>query len=253
MAVALISDIHANIEALEAVFAHIDAQPEIEEVYCLGDVVGYGPDPEPCIDLLRRRCRLTLMGNHDFALLNAAVGFNRIAAGAITCTRTRMEPGVFSLPEKQDRWDWLRELPERARLGEDLLVHASPRDNFLEYILPDDPVYDREKIASVFGMIDRHVYIGHTHRPGVITEEPAFYAPEEVEMEYAFPQDGKLIINVSSVGQPRDRDPRACYATVTGEGVRWHRVEYDVEAVVRKVEAVDCLDDRCGTRLREGK
>lgn len=253
MKTALISDIHGNHEALKAVMDHIDAQGDVQTIYCLGDVVGYGPDPEPCIDLLRERCKLTLMGNHDYALLNAAVGFNHIAAQAITCIRERMEPGIFSMPKKQDRWDWLRDLPERYEFGPDLLVHASPRDNLFEYILPDDPSYDPDKLASVFGMIRRHVYVGHTHRPGVFTEEPRFLSPEEVGMEYGFREGEQLIINVSSVGQPRDRDPRACYATVTEDGVVFHRVEYDIEEVVRKVEATDCLDNRCGTRLRDGR
>jgi len=251
--IALISDIHGNLDALQAVFRHIDDQGDVEAVHCLGDVVGYGPEPEGCIDLLRERCDATLMGNHDFALINAAVGFNRIAAEAITCIRERMEPGIFSLPRKQERWDWLRDLPERRQLGDDLLVHASPRDNIFEYILPDDPRHDPEKIFAIFEMIDRNVYVGHTHRPGIITEEPRFYEPADVDMRYAFEPGEKLIINVSSVGQPRDRDPRACYATLTDREVVFHRVEYDVEATVRKVEAIECLDPRCGTRLREGK
>lgn len=253
MKVALISDIHGNYDALKAVFDHIDSQEGIEKIYCLGDVVGYGPEPEECIDLIQKRCELTLLGNHDFALLNAAIGFNSIAAGAIACIRERMEPGIFSLPRKQARWDWLGNLSERHNLGDDLLVHASPRDNIFEYILADDPVYAPEKIEAIFGMIKRNVFVGHTHRPGVITEDLRFYKPDEVNMEYEFPKDGKLIFNVSSVGQPRDLDSRACYAILTDTGVKWHRVEYDVEEVVRKIKENECLDDRCGTRLREGR
>lgn len=253
MKIALISDIHGNFDALQAVMAHIDAQGDVDVIHCLGDVVGYGPEPEACIDLLRTRCEVTLMGNHDYALLNAAIGFNPIAAGSIACIRQRMEPGLLALPQKQERWEWLSQRPERHPLGSDLLVHASPRDNIFEYVLPDDPIYDQEKIFAIFQMIERNVYVGHTHRPGIITEEPRFYTPADVKGAYSFEPGEKLIINVSSVGQPRDRDPRACYATVTDEGIQYHRVEYDVEVVVNKVQAIECLDDRCGTRLREGR
>ncbi len=253
MKIALISDIHANYEALQAVFRDIQAQGDIESVYCLGDLVGYGPDPEACTDLVRERCEFSLMGNHDFALVNTVVGFNPIAARAITFTRVRMEPGGADSDRKAARWNWLRDNPERRSLGQDLFVHASPRDNIFEYVLPDDPVYDPSKIFAIFDMIERNVYIGHTHRPGIITQEPRFYAPEELGMEYAFEPGEKLIINVSSVGQPRDRDPRACYATLEEDGLAYHRVEYDVESVVAKVEETEGLDDRCGTRLREGR
>ncbi|MBN1256540.1 MAG: metallophosphoesterase family protein [Planctomycetes bacterium] len=253
MKIALISDIHGNLEALEAVFAHIDEQGDVEEVICLGDVVGYGPNPEECADLLSLRCKTTLLGNHDHALLNAPLGFNRIAAGSIEYTRRIMEPGLLPDGRKQERWDWLKSLPERHMLGKDLLVHASPRDNIFEYILSDDAHYAKEKIFSIMAMIARNVYVGHTHRPGIITEEPRFYTPEEIGMSYEFEPDEKLIINVSSVGQPRDRDPRSCYATVTDDGVTFHRVAYDVEAVIAKFEANENLDSRSGERLREGR
>ncbi|MHC4872439.1 MAG: metallophosphoesterase family protein [Planctomycetota bacterium] len=253
MKVALISDIHGNYDALKSVFAHIDSLEGIEGVYCLGDVVGYGPEPEECIDLVEERCELTLLGNHDFALLNAAVGFNPVAAGAISCIRKRMEPGIFSMPRKQARWTWLKDLPERHFLGDDMLVHASPRDNIFEYILADDPVYAPDKINAVFSMIKRNVFVGHTHRPGVITEEMKFLTPAQVNMEYEFSNHRKMIFNVSSVGQPRDLDSRACYAVISDEGIKWYRVEYDVESVISKIEATECLDPRCGTRLREGR
>ena len=253
MKIAIISDIHGNDTALKAVFAHIDAMGDVERIYCLGDVVGYGPAPETCIDLLRERCELTLMGNHDYALINSPIGFNPVAAGAIHWTRDRLEPGFLSMPKKQKRWEWINNLPERHWIGEDLLVHASPRDNIFEYVLPDDPSYAPDKIESIMDMIRRNVYIGHTHRPGIITSEPYFYTPTDLGMEYEFRAGEKLIINVSSVGQPRDHDPRACYVTVTEAGLTYHRVPYDIEDVVKRVMAEKNLDDYCGLRLRDGR
>lgn len=253
MKIAIISDIHANLEALTAVLAHIDAQGDIEAIYCLGDVVGYGPDPEAVTDLIESRCAFTLLGNHDHALLHAPIGFNRVAAGAIYCQRKMMEPGLLSNPNKVRRWEFLRNLPEEKRIDGDLFVHASPRDKIFEYILPEDCLYNPEKVEGAFDMIERRCFIGHTHRPGIFVEGPNFIVPSENEMDFTFSDHEKLIINVSSVGQPRDRDPRACYATVEGNRLRFHRVPYDFETTIRKVQAIEGLDPICGLRLREGK
>ena len=89
--------------------------------------------------------------------------------------------------------------------------------------------------------------------PGVFLEGPRFLRQRDLGSKYVFGQGEKAVVNVSSVGQPRDRDPRACYAVVTEQDVVWHRVEYDIEAVVEKVEAIKGLSDRCGLRLLEGR
>jgi hypothetical protein len=289
--IAIISDLHANLEGLEAVFAHIDGQKDIEEIVCLGDVVGYGPDPEGVIDLVQERCAWTLLGNHDYALLNSPVGFNRIAAGAIQCQRGQLgmkgegapavtgeggadEPDekgsagsdpagatVVDAPspvagvsgENERRLRFLQTLEEERWVGDDLFVHASPRDKIFEYILPEDAVYNPQKLQQVFEQVKRRCYVGHTHRPGVITAEPRFFTPEELGMEFAFPEEGKFVINVSSAGQPRDRDPRACYAVLEDERILWHRVEYDIRRTVRKVYDNGCLDNICGDRLLQGR
>ncbi len=287
--IAIISDLHANLEGLEAVLAHIDDQKDIEKVVCLGDVVGYGPDPEAVIDLVRERCAWTLLGNHDYALLNAPVGFNRIAAGAILCQRGQLgmkggaaqaggaadasadgESPAESDPtgptvvdatasdqatteENRGRLAFLENLEEERWIGEDLFIHASPRDKIFEYILPEDAVYNPQKIEQIFAQVKRRCYVGHTHRPGVITAEPRFFTPEELGMEFTFPEEGKFVINVSSAGQPRDRDPRACYAVLEDDRILWHRVEYDVSRTVQKVYNNECLDNICGDRLLEGR
>jgi diadenosine tetraphosphatase ApaH/serine/threonine PP2A family protein phosphatase len=252
--IALISDIHANLEALEAVFLDIDRHPEVEAVYCLGDVVGYGPDPEPVIDLLEQRCAFVLLGNHDYALLTGPVGFNPVAAQAIACQRSSMEPGIFSLPTKKHRWDFLRALPEERRVGKDLFVHASPTDKIFEYILPEDTIYHHEKLEKIFAQIGRRCFVGHTHRPGVITSDFRWIRPTDLEEStYRFEGDEKLVVNVSSVGQPRDRDPRACYALLRDESLEWRRIAYDIEKTNAKVRQDACLHDLCGTRLLEGR
>ncbi|MBN2712274.1 MAG: metallophosphoesterase family protein [Planctomycetes bacterium] len=251
--VAIISDIHANLEALTACIAHIDSQPDVDAIYCLGDICGYGPDPEAVVDIVAERCQFCLMGNHDYALLHAPIGFNPVAAGAIVCQRSMMEPGTFSFPSKKFRWNFVHELAEEKEIGDNFFVHASPRDKIFEYLLPEDATYNPAKLEAVFDMISCRCFVGHTHRPGILTEEPKWYSEKDLGMEYEFRENEKLIINVSSVGQPRDRDPRACYAMLTDEGIVWHRVEYDVETTVSKVRDNQCLDNLCGERLLAGR
>jgi len=248
---ALISDIHGNLEALTAVLKDIDAQ-NADEICFLGDVVGYGPDPEACIDLVQERCKVQLMGNHDYAMLNAPVGVNKVAAGAIVCLRSRMEPGTYSMSWKRRRWKFLEELHLRCTEGTMLFVHASPRDPVMEYVLPSDPLYHPEKCASIFERVERFAFCGHTHFPGVMTPEPRFQTPDELGGKYIFGEE-KAVINLGSVGQPRDRDPRACYALLGDDKVEWRRIEYDYNKTIEKIKANSCLDDRAGLRLAEGK
>jgi len=257
-ALALISDLHANRESLEAIFADIDRRREATAVACLGDLVGYGPDPEAVIDLVSARCAWTLLGNHDFALLNAPAGFNAVAAGAILCQRSFMAPGVYAhddsaRTEKERRWDFLRNLPEEKWLGEDLFVHASPRDKIFEYILPTDPANNPAKLEKVFAMLKRHCFVGHTHVPGVITEGMRWLSEKDCGGAYVFRPGVRAIVNVSSAGQPRDRDPRACYAVLYEDKILWRRVAYDIDKTIRRVAERGCIDPVCGERLRYGK
>ncbi len=249
---ALISDIHGNLEALTAVFADIDSRG-IEEVYFLGDVVGYGPDPEPCIDIVSRRCKLHLLGNHDHALLTVALGFNPVAKQTIDYLRDRLKPaGEGSGPDKKRRWEYLQGLQRRHEEGDFLHVHASPREPIAEYVLDTDATFGQEKLAKIFARMERICFVGHTHVPGVMMEEPRWHGVKKLGYEWEF-GPGKQIINLGSVGQPRDRDPRASYLEMNEHGCRWHRVEYDIEAVVQKVKGIDRLDDRNGLRLLQGR
>lgn len=248
---ALISDIHGNFEALKAVMADIDAH-HVEQIYFLGDVVGYGPEPEECIDLIEKRCCVHLMGNHDYAMLNVPVGFNPIAAGAIECLKVRMEPGIYSMPWKRRRWEYLGNLKHRHMEGDSLFVHASPRDPISEYILPSDPCYDLEKLESIFQRVEHVAFVGHTHIPGVMTTEPTFLTVQDIEHTFTIGKE-KVIINIGSVGQPRDMDKRACYVLLDGDQVIWRRLDYDVEKTVESIKKVTCLHERNGERLREGR
>jgi predicted phosphodiesterase len=251
---AIISDIHSNIEALTTVLADIDAQG-VTDIVCLGDVVGYGPNPLECVDLIMQRCRLTLKGNHDEALVHGAYAFNLRAQKAIEWTRDQLKPGFFSGSAVRRRWEFLTNLPLRHEEGPDLLIHGSPRDPTNEYILATEIGFGpTEKFEEIFAGFERMLFVGHTHMPCVITDKYETKTSTELSNSYSFPDlcERKAIINVGSVGQPRDRDNRACYVVVDGQKITWRRLEYDFEKTAGKIDQIAQLDAALAARLKEG-
>ncbi|MFN0134518.1 MAG: metallophosphoesterase family protein [Phycisphaerae bacterium] len=266
---AIISDIHGNLEALQAVLADIEAR-KIREIVCLGDVIGYGPNPRECLDLVIEKCRICMMGNHDHAVLFEPANFNSAAEKAAYWTRIQLESDT-DLAKRNRRWDFLGKLPVRRREGETLFVHASPRRPINEYIFPEDVFTNPQKVLSNFERLDAKVcFVGHTHQPGVFLDDPYFDPPHELpDSPYYELDDERCIVNVGSVGQPRDRDPRASYVLVYDDEtspakngtprdyvidqIEFVRLEYDVESTVKKILAEPMLDDMLGYRLYEGR
>ena len=244
---AIISDIHGNLEALDAVLADIQTQG-VERIYCLGDVIGYGPNPRECID----RCRefdMCLLGNHDNGALFDPDGFSSGAEKAIFWTRKQLED--TSHDGAQDRWGFLASLPRTFREQDNMFVHGSPRSPLNEYVFPED-VFNQRKIERIFGFVQKHCFQGHTHVPGVFTDSFRFYSPAEVSYEYELTEK-KTMVNVGSVGQPRDNDPRSCYVVLDGRKINFRRVEYAIETTRDKILAIHELDDFLGHRLTEGR
>ena len=252
--IALISDLHANLPALTAVLADIDRLGKVERVYCLGDVIGYGPQPVECLELAASRCKLILMGNHEHAVLYGAYGFHPAAKRAVDWTRevlTRVTPAA----RRKALWGLIENLPIRHEFDDVLLVHGSPRDPVMEYVLESDlwEGADPGKMDEIFGAFARLCFVGHTHRPGVFTEDRCFLPATELANGYDVSDGGRYLINVGSVGQPRDRDPRACYTLFSGDAVYFRRVAYDVAATAALVRGVDALDERLAERLFRGE
>ncbi len=253
MKIAIISDLHSNREALEAVFADIQAKG-IPTLYCLGDVIGYGPEPEFCIDLVRGHAEICLMGNHDEALFRDARDFNPHARGAIDYTRQRMRPKWYSSGETKARWKWLNGLPLTHRLGRFLFVHGSPRDPVREYVLSTDGFLNPDKLRAIFDSFEGIGLGGHTHHPGMHDEELRFHGLEgEETLTLPLPDKGKFFINVGSTGQPRDGDNRACYAVLEEHQITWHRVAYDYRLTMQKILDTGVLSDILARRLALGK
>ena len=254
---AIISDIHGNLEALRAVLADIEKR-HVDEIVCLGDVVGYGPNPIECVKIIRKTCRWSLCGNHDAALfMTHALGFNESAAKAISWQRNKMRPGLFSLPGKLARWMWLENLPSLRREGKVLYVHASPRDPLMEYVLEEDFTDNgfgaSEKASGMFEHFDWLCFVGHSHRPGIATHDFKWIKPADLaEMSYTIPQNKKTLVNIGAVGQPRDKNKDSCYVLFDGKSVRYQRVPYDVETTMKKMAAIPDLDKRLADRLAHG-
>lgn len=273
---AIISDIHSNLEALRTVLADIDRR-KIREIVCLGDVLGYGPDPRECLDLVRERCQLCLMGNHDHAVLYEPANFNTAAERAAYWTRQMLETEPDEAT-RSARWEFLGKMQIRKKKRDVLYVHASPRRPINEYIFPEDVFTNPQKVTANFDRLDAQLcFVGHTHQPGVFLDDPYFDPPHELpDSPYYEVDSERAIINVGSVGQPRDRDPRASYVIVTrhddeGDGdeareslvaaalscsieqIEFIRIEYNIDVTVKKILDEPQLDDMLGHRLYEGR
>ncbi len=243
---AVLSDIHGNMEALSAVLEDIQSQG-VSSIYCLGDIVGYGPNPRECID----RCMefdLCLLGNHDNGALFDPDGFSRGAEQAIFWTRKELEDTAIG--GCQDRWNFLAGLPRTHRSGHFLFVHGSARSPLDEYVFPED-IYNPRKIERIFGFVQKYCFQGHTHVPGVFTENCRFYSPTDLSNQFTLTDD-KVMINVGSVGQPRDNDPRSSYVILHGGEIEFRRVEYPFDRTCEKIMGIAELDDFLGERLAIG-
>jgi len=245
MRAAVISDIHANLPALEAVLADVDAAGA-DEVWCLGDAVGYGASPRECLGLLAERCAVCLHGNHDLAALGEIDidTFSPSAAASARWTRERLGP---------EGREELRALDGSSAVREGIgLYHASPRDPIWEYVIDSDLAEDNLAVQP-----QRIALIGHSHislyftRIDEMSRISSVLAPEGTRLDLG---RGKWLINPGSVGQPRDGDPRAAWAELDTAAltVAFHRVEYPVEAAAEAILAAG-LPPQLGERLFQGR
>jgi diadenosine tetraphosphatase ApaH/serine/threonine PP2A family protein phosphatase len=244
--VAVLSDVHSNQPALEAVLTAIDAAG-VEELWCLGDVVGYGAQPDACTALIRERCDLSLVGNHDLAVLGGLdiSSFSDNAALAVEWTREHTS---------EETLDFLRGLePQASRAGIDLF-HASPRDPIWEYVLSVD-----QAEAGLDVQEERVGLIGHSHISLFFTR-PEGSRPGHAHGSQAGDgavlglADGDWLLNPGSVGQPRDGDPRAAWLELDTDEhtARFHRAPYDIAAAAAAIVAAG-LPSHLGERLEVGR
>jgi diadenosine tetraphosphatase ApaH/serine/threonine PP2A family protein phosphatase len=246
---AILSDIHGNLEALQAVLEDVARHP-VEAIYCLGDVVGYGPNPCECLDLAMS-WPVVLLGNHEWAVLSGPQGFAPQAEKALLWTANQLDSPLPTSEAANKRRAFLATCPTQHVEGHFLFVHGSARDPVREYVFPE-AVQDAARMRAIFSDVGRYCLQGHTHSPGVFTESLEFFKPEEVSYEYRL-GPGKVMVNVGSVGQPRDGDCRASYVLLDGDTVRFRRVDYDLDTTILKIYSMPELPVGLGDRLRCGQ
>ncbi|MEI6024580.1 MAG: metallophosphoesterase family protein [Phycisphaerales bacterium] len=259
MRIGIISDIHGNLEALQTVLADIDSKG-VDKIISLGDIIGYGPDPVACVDLVAKRCEWSLMGNHDFAVLYEPTNFNKAAEEAAFWTREQFEEETKRDREAAvKRWEFLGKLRVRVAMGPFLCVHGSPRRPINEYMFPEDAENSPQKMTSIFERIQKFCLVGHTHVPGVFVGDRDFFKPGELNGVFEFVEGQKAILNPGSVGQPRDGDPRSSYVILetgddfTAQRAHFYRLDYPIQPVVDKIHAIPKLTNWLGDRLLEGR
>lgn len=242
MRVLIISDIHANLTAFETVLE--DAKGDWDYVWCLGDVVGYGPDPNECVDLLKTLPHLCLAGNHDWAALGRldVRTFNPDARRAVQWTQDTLT---------EENTAYLEALPVAFVIGSYTLVHASPREPVWEYIL--EPLV----AALNFPHFETpYCLVGHTHQPVVyeqISDNGDTEAYPPIYKEPRALNGHRVIINPGSVGQPRDANPDAAYAILdVDKNIFEHRrIPYDIQSVQERMRKAD-MPERLIVRLEHG-
>ena len=232
MKYAIISDIHSNLEALQKALSIID-EKKVDEIICLGDVVGYGANPNECVDIVRSRCSTIVLGNHDAAALNVSLAhdFNAIAKKAVVWTSEQLTVESKS---------FLSSLPMVVRKDQVLIVHSSPmQPEAWDYII------DNDDAALAFRYFDEKIcFIGHTHVPGIFTQHGR---------AKSITADEQYLVNVGSVGQPRDGNPMLAFGLF--ESSVWEyeliRSQYDIQKAAEKIYAAK-LPEELGNRLMYG-
>jgi diadenosine tetraphosphatase ApaH/serine/threonine PP2A family protein phosphatase len=242
---AIISDIHSNLEALTTVYRWLD-EHRIDDVICLGDVVGYGPDPNPVCDLIRQRCKVTLLGNHDAATIGAMETdyYRESAKEAIYWTRNELS---------DENFQWLFGLPFTHTRGELAFYHAAPlRPSRWAYVVHEQDA-DLHISHGMLPKMKRWNFVGHSH----LTSAFAMGAKKARTLSgevLSLDDESRAIVNVGSVGQPRDRDPRLCFGVYDDnfDTFRHVRLPYDIKSVANKIMSAG-LDAGFARRLFEGR
>ena len=238
----IVSDIHSNLEALEAVIEDAGRRGGFDAIWCLGDTVGYGPDPGPVLALLRSHDTLAVAGNHDYGATGKieVEDFNSAAYDALFWTSRQLAP---------EDVEFLNQLPEVATAEPFTLVHGSLREPIWEYLVSKEAANANFQLMST-----RFCLVGHSHYPFICLENhgnPTFV--EFLEGQEFRLGDDRWIVNPGSVGQPRDRDPRASYALFDDtRKILWHyRVDYDIRRTQDKMRRCG-LPESLVTRLDHG-
>ena len=241
----IIADLHSNLESFQAILQDARDHGGFDQVWCLGDIVGYGPDPGPCIELLRSLPHVAICGNHDLGALGS-LGLERFNPHAAAATRWTAEQLTAEQAE------YLRALPQWLEQGEFTLVHGSTLEPIWDYFLPT-AMTPEELRASFERFTTPYCLVGHSHLPFWCREPDLAFQRLPQGQALSLDQE-RLVINPGSAGQPRDGDLRVCYAIYDSDArsMTHHRTSYDIEAVQAKMRRVS-LPEYLATRLSFGR
>ncbi|MBI4564646.1 MAG: metallophosphoesterase family protein [Planctomycetes bacterium] len=248
--IAILSDIHSNLEALTKVLEDA-ARQGCAEVVCLGDLIGYGPNPRQVMRIAMERFHFTLMGNHEEGVLYEPVNFNWKAEASAWWTKDQLQSKRHDAAENRRFWKFLEGLPRYREEGDVLYVHASPLDPTREYLVPEASL-DRDYMGLIFNRVRRVAFGGHTHLPGIFFPDRPFLEQRSVPDRFPV-TEGKFFVNVGSVGQPRDGDTRSCYVIFDGRHVTFRRVAYNFRKTARLIKRIKRLPHALGARLAMGE
>ena len=246
--IAIIAAIHGNLEALQAVLEDI-AKRNINTIYCLGDVIGYGPNPRECIEIVRDRCEFSLMGDFDESILFCTHFYQRgtVEETTIDWIRNQLNSKQYEEEQNYRLWDFIGNLQQKVCRDNCLYVHSFPRSNRRSF-----PV-NFEQLKFAFSHLGNYnvCFSGASHIPSVFTEEYQYHYAANINNFFHLSSTNKQIIDVGSVGKPRDGDTRACYVICDKKTVQWIRVIYNIEETIEQI--YNCsLPDIIADNLRTG-
>jgi len=242
MKLAFISDIHGNLEALVSVLNHIEKQ-KVDGIHCLGDVIGYGSDPVSCLELIHKTCDIKIMGNHEYAALGLedTDDYNPAAQKSALWTKAQLSDREKAM---------IAEYEMSHNLDDILVVHASPFEpDQWHYVLTAEAALQALEYSD-----HKLCFHGHSHVPQIFAERDNDLPRAQAGHDFLPDEDTRYLVNVGSVGQPRDNDPRACYITFDTDEyeILFHRVDYDIETTQDKMSQAN-LPRMLITRLSMGR
>lgn len=251
---AILSDIHGNLEALEAVLADA-AACGADRFVCLGDILGFGADVVACVDRVREVCAWSLLGASEHHLREFAAGRytpNDMERGWMKRETELFVPGQSPQLADKRRWDWIRRLEREVWEGEITYVHGTPTDPVSGWIEAAHESIPR-LLEPEFNLVRSICFMGSTHIPVVLRSDGVVHAPNASDLRLELPPGAKALVNVGSVGQPRDDNPAACYVLQEGREVRYRRVTYDHGRAAAKIRAAKVIPEIQAERLKYGR
>ncbi|WP_372370414.1 metallophosphoesterase [Candidatus Uabimicrobium sp. HlEnr_7] len=243
---AVLSDVSANLEALNAVIEDIKKQ-DVQKIFCLGNLLGYGPDPLPCVKILKRISNVCLHGHIEYSIFEKKYAngkFNAHGKEMIDWTRSQLQANP-------DCWNWLLSLENIYREDRFTAAHTDPRGEEYKPIILKN-ILHRDELPGFFSYFEKTLFIGGNGCSWFFTEENVGKLALKINNKYNL-NNLKTVISVGSVGRPQDGDARACYTIFSNDLIIWRRVNYEVEKTVAKIKECSALSNILGLRLLEGR